>query len=147
MSDHLPLAFDNIEIRAAEAFAASRHCAVALRQDVIPYLRPQERPRAERLISVIERQRIFDQGALNEIDGLADLISRRILNGTTTAEQFVADECDIEGGRVLTHEHRTEEADAFARALPLLLELTDCLQDVFDLMHASRALDDLRQRI
>lgn len=147
MNNPLPLGFDNIEFRAAEAFAVSRVCVTALRQDIIPNLQPRERRGAEHMILSIRQRRIFDQETLNELDALIDIVSRRILDGTTTSEQFVADDCHIDGGNVLKHRQRTDEADELSRALPVLLELQNCLHDVFDLMHAARALDELRQRI
>jgi len=45
------------------------------------------------------------------------------------------------------HSHRTESADELARALPFLLELQELLLAVHDLMHAERALGELRQRL
>lgn len=148
MNQPLPQGFDTVEVRAADAFAASRDCADALRHDVIPNLqKPRDRRGAERLISAIERQRIFDQDTRNELEGLIETVSRRILDGTTTTEQFVADDCHIDGGGGYMHRQQTEEADALARALPFLLALNDYIHDVFDLMHAIRALDELRQRI
>ena len=96
---------------------------------------------------MIGRQRIFNEATLNQLEGLIDIVSRRILDGTTTAEQFVADECHVDGGGTHTHQERTAEAEALSRALPCLIDLREHLHAVFDLMHAIRALDELRQRI
>lgn len=138
---------ETVEERAAHAFAASRDCVTALNVDIIPNLQPRERSGPKRLISAIESRRIFEQDTLTELDVLIEKVSHRILDGSENVEQFVADECHIDGGGTITHLHRTSDADALARALPLLIEFNETLLDVHDLMHAIRAVDKLRQRI
>ena len=147
MIDLLPISFDNIDALAASAFAQSRLCVVALREDIIPHLAPHERRGPERLIAQIERQRIFDDSVMNELDVLIETLTRRIADGTKRTEQFVADECHIEGGGFLMHTERNETAEAFVRAVPFLLVFQETLLGVHDLMQAERALDKLRQRI
>lgn len=138
---------DTIEGRAAQAFAASRDCVTALNTDIIPNLQPRERSGPKRLIAAIEHRRIFDKETLSELDVLIEKVFRLILDGSTNVEQFVADECHTDGGGTITQLHRAPEAEALARALPFLLEFNQALLDVHDLMHAIRAVDELRQRI
>lgn len=138
---------DTIEVRAAEAFAASRDCATALNRDIIPNLQPRERSGPKRLLSAIERRRIFDSGTLIELDVLIERVSRRIHDGSEYFEQYVADECDATGGGTIRHCQRTPEAEVLARALQVLLVFNQALLDVHDMMHAMRALEQLRQRI
>lgn len=147
MKDALSVNPDIVEMRAADAFAASRDCAYELRRDVIPNLGPHERRGAQHLVSRIDSQRIFDQEALNDLDAVIEAVKRRIDDGTTTVEQFTADVCHIDGGAVQTHRHRTADSEALVLALPFLLDLRDSIHEVFDVMHAIRAVDELRQRI
>lgn len=107
---------ETVEERAAHAFAASRDCVTALNVDIIPNLQPRERSGPKRLISAIESRRIFEQDTLTELDVLIEKVSHRILDGSENVEQFVADECHIDGGGTITHLHRTSDADALARA-------------------------------
>lgn len=138
---------DTIEVRAAQAFAASRDCVTALNVDVIPNLQPRERSGPKRLLTAIDRRRIFEYDTLTELELLIDQVSRLVSRGSTQVEQFVADDCHIDGGGILKHWQRTPDAEALARALPLLLEFNEALLDVLDMAHALRALDELRRRI
>lgn len=138
---------DSIEVRAAEAFAASRDCATALNLDINPNLQPRERSGPKRLLSAIERRRIFDTETLTELDVLIETVSRRIYDGSEYFEQYVADECDATGGGTIRHCQRTPDAEALARGLQFLLVFNQALLDVHDMMNAMHALEQLRQRI
>ncbi|ETW10663.1 hypothetical protein ATO8_21031 [Roseivivax marinus] len=143
MTDLLPLTYDNIDALAASAFAKSRIAATAIREDVLHNLKPLKRTGPERLLHQIERRRIFDTEVLNEIDVLADLITRLIQEGTTVIECFDNDECNVSPG-IWTERRRTRAADELGRALIVLYDLQETLYAVHDLMHAERAIEALR---
>lgn len=123
MIEPLPLNFEIIESLAAAAFARSRLCATALREDVVPNLKPRERRGAERLISAIDRRHIFDE------EPVIEKVSRLIASGATQTEHFIADECHIEGGATLTQTQHSAEAhelpDTVAQANEYLSSLIE----------------------
>lgn len=144
MTELLPITYDNIDALAAAAYAQSRLCATALRLDVLPHLKPLDRVAPERLIDAIERRRIFTQDILVEIDALIDRLSRRIEEGTTRVERFDADECNVSAPASWTEARRTRAADELGRAVIVLLQFHETLLAVHDLMHAERAIAELR---
>src|SRR5690554_2153261 len=95
MTELLPLSYDNIDSLAASALAASRDCATALREDVIPNFKPQERLGPQRLLRAIDHRTIFSKETLIEIEVLIEKMSGKILAGTTTIQRFDADECNV----------------------------------------------------
>lgn len=113
-------------------------CSASLRVDVLPNLPPRERPRVESLLADIEARQIFEQKTINLLEGVIETVSQRILDGTEEVEGFVADECHVDGGAMVSKRLRSETADDLARALPLLLGLRDSVYSVHDAMHASR---------
>lgn len=141
------ITFDNLDAIAAAAFASSREAATAIRQDVIPNVDPRERPRCEHLLSVIENRRIFRPDFPDEVEVVISTVSRRIMEGTRQVEQFIADECHIEGGVLHCCEERTEQADELARALPFLLELRELVLSIQDLLAAEKAIEEFRRRL
>ncbi|ETX12720.1 hypothetical protein OCH239_17505 [Roseivivax halodurans JCM 10272] len=143
MTDLLPITYDNIDALAASAFAKSRIAATAIREDVLHNLKPLKRTGSERLLHQIERRRIFDTEMLDEIDVLADLVTRLIQEGTTVIECIDNDECNVSPG-VWTERRRTRAADELGRALIVLYDLQETLYAVHDLMHAERAIEALR---
>jgi hypothetical protein len=139
--------FDNIDAIAAAAFAVARDATTGLRVDIIPNLPPRERLRCENLIAAIDRRQIFQRNFPDALDVVIETVSKRILEGTTTFEQFFPDEYHVNGGGIIRSQERTEQADGLARALPFLLELQELVLAVHDLMHAERALGELRERL
>ena len=145
--DFKPLEYENIEALAARAFSISRLCAMALHADVLPNFGPQDRRGAKRLLAAIENRKIFDDEPLIELDVLIDKLSREIAKGTKVVEVTDNDPCNFSSNASWNELQRTKEADDMSRALTALLELQEALHAVHDLMHAERALEQLRQRL
>lgn len=146
MTKLLPLSYDNIDSLAASALAASRDCATALREDVIPNLTGQERLGPQRLIRAIDHRMIFSKETLVEIDVLIEKLSTKVLAGTTTVQRFDADESNVSAPACWQETKRTREAEDLGRALVVLLDLQHMVHAVNDLMDAERIISDLRQR-
>lgn len=147
MTQLLPITYDNIDALAASAFAKSRDCITAIREDVLHNVKPLDRVGFERLVSAIERRQIFTQDILEELDVQMDRLTNLVGNGTTWHQHFDYDECNVSAPDSWQETRRTQQAQDLGRAFIVLFDLHETLLAVHDLMHAETALSELRQTL
>jgi|AntRauTorckE5430_2_1112549.scaffolds.fasta_scaffold25584_2 hypothetical protein len=147
MTQLLPIVYDNIDTLAASAFAKSRDCITAIREDVLHNVKPLDRVGFERLMSAMERRQIFTQDILVELDVQMDCITHLIDRGTTLHERFDSSESNVSAPSCWHEARQTQQAQDLGRAFIVLFDLHETLLAVHDLMHAETALSELRQAL
>mgnify|MGYP003652714528 CR=1 FL=1 len=147
MTEVLPIPYDNIDAIAASAFARSRDCVTAIREDVLHNVKPLDRVGFERLLGAIERRQIFTQDILVELEVQLDCLEALIHQGTTYQEMFDNDPCNVSTTNSWQETRMTDKAKDIGRAFLVLFDFYHTLLAVHDLMHAETALSELRQTL
>lgn len=135
-----------VEDLAAEALALARIAALAIREDVLHRLAPQERTGPERLLRLLDAREIFDAAALDHLASLERRLVERITDGTIMVDRAEVGEGNVSPAFWL-EPRMTEEADALSNALAVLLELNFLLEAIQDRLAAEAAIEALRQAL
>lgn len=147
MTELLPITYDNIDALAASAYAKSRDCITAIREDVLHNVKPLDRVGFERLVSAIERRQIFTKEILVELDVQMECLEVSINSGMTWQEHYDNDECNVSAPSRWHEPHLTQTSRDLGRAFLVLFDFYHTLLAVHDLMHAETALSELRQSL
>lgn len=142
----IPLSLETADSHAAQAFALGRSCLPLLRDELLCHADGTLQSLARDLIAAIGRRGILKARAVHDLDALTDLLDQHVVAGSQeVARWYPGDEvcdpyCVVE----------TVHGPAAQQLLPLLerlVALRHAVERVLDIVHAERALDDVRQGI
>ncbi len=123
---------DQIALLAGAAFGQGRIVLMRLDDTVLPALAPTQRTFVGNLSRRIERDKIFQETFLRDLEAIIALIQQLIVDGTTAG--WEADEYDVHGGREILY------LDDRARALdPVMRELQELWAAVAATLDATKA--------
>lgn len=123
---------DRIAVLAGAAFSQGRIVLMRLDDTVLPTLAPTQRIFVGNLSRQIERDKIFEETFLRDLEAFIALIRQLIVDGTTAG--WEADEYDVHGGREIIY------LDDRARALdPVIRELQELWFAVATTLDATKA--------
>ncbi len=123
---------DRIALLASAAFGQGRIVLMRLDDTVLPKLAPSQRPFVGNLSRRIERDKIFEEPFLRDLEAFIAFLRQLVVDGTTAV--WEADEYDVHGGREILY------LDERARALdPVIKELQELWAAVAATLDATKA--------
>ena len=123
---------DQIALLAGAAFGQGRIVLMRLDDTVLPALAPTQRTFVGNLSRRIERDKIFEETFLRDLEAFIVFLRQLVLNGTTAV--WEDDEYDVHGGREILY------LDDRARALdPVMRELQELWFAVAATLDATKA--------
>ncbi|SDG52456.1 hypothetical protein [Alloyangia pacifica] len=138
--------YPTLEDLAAEALSTARIAAIAIREDVLHRLAPQERTGPELLVRMFGAREIFAPQVLDHLNALETPLVERITECTFVVDRAEAGEGNV--SPVFWQEARTtEEVDGLSKALAVILELKFLLEAIQDRLAAEAAIEALRQAL